>query len=500
MVIAEVGWIRGPLDLRTDVCVVGSGIGGAVVAHGLAEAGLDVIVLEEGGDPPPADSELEARRHRLRDRGLQHSADRGVAVVQGRLLGGSLELGRAAAWRVGEDDLETWAASTGLAELSPASMAASYAAAGPPPDPGRRPTTCPTSTALGAAARRLGWTTRTVPAPSGCVACGRCLGGCPGGKRTSVRDRWVRSASERGARFVLGCRAEHLRCIDGTVEGVACRAFEDGAVRHRVRVRASAVVMAAGALHTPSLMLISRVPDPHRTTGDRLKVQPTSAVVGRFEADLAGTGGDPLAVTEFQHESPAGFVIAPSPLPLTTIAAGLPAWGGELDRLFERLGAVASLAVTVRDQRHGWVVPLPDGRPVIRYELAPQDRRTLERGLYSAARALLEAGAREVFTTHGVPTVIRGEADLDQLQRRHYRACDLAVTSTGPLGTCAMGADPHNSVTDAAGRVHGVRGLYVADASLIPDAPGLPLGATVAALAPRVVAGVVADLGSAGAS
>jgi len=494
-----VGWIRGPLDLRTDVCVVGSGIGGARVAHGLARAGLDVIVLEEGGDPPPASGELEARQHRLRDRGLQYSADRGVAVMQGRLLGGSRDLGPGSAWRIGDADLEAWVAKTGLDELAPGAMAAAYDEQEPSPGNGDVPATCPTSSALGAAARRLGWKTATAAGPPGCSACGRCLGGCAAGARTSVRDRWVRSASDLGARFVLGCRAEHLRCIDGTMEGVACRAFEDGAIRHRVRVRASAVVMAAGALHTPSLMLISRIPDPHRTAGDRLKVQPTSAVVGRFEADLAGVGGDQLAVTEFQHESPAGYVIAPSPLPLATLATGLPAWGGELDRLFERPRAVANLAVTARDQRHGWVVPLPDGRPVIRYELAPQDRRTLERGLASAARVLLEAGAREVFTTHGVPTVIRDESDLDQLTRRHYRACDLTVTSTGPLGTCAMGADPRTSVTDAAGRVHGVRGLYVADASLIPDAPGVPLGATVAALAPRVVAGILADLGSAGA-
>lgn len=462
MVIAHPGWIQGPLDLRTDVCVVGSGIGGAVVAHGLARAGLDVIVFEEGGDPPVSSSELEARTHRMRDRGLQCTADRGAVVVQGRLLGGSWEVGRGAVLRVPDADLRTWSEERSAEALAPGKMAAAY----------------------DEVERRLG------PAPPGCRACGRCLGGCPDGVRRSVRATWVEAASELGARFVLGCRAEHLRCVDGAVEGIAGHAFDGDAVRHKVRVRARTVVLAAGAVHTPSLMLISRVPDPHRTIGDQLRLQPTSVLVGRFAQDLPA-GRD--VVTGFQQAEEGRHVLSMSPLPLGTVCSGLPAWDGELSRLLDRPRAAACVAVTVRDQRTGWVVPLADGRPVIRYELAPPDRRALAAGLADAARALFAAGAREVVTSHGVPTVLRGEGDLGLLERRHYRACDLALYSTSPLGTCAMGGDPEVSVADSRGRVHGIEGLYVADASLVPAAPGLPLGATVAALATQVAAGIAAE-------
>ncbi len=461
MVIAHPGWIQGPLELSTDVCVVGSGIGGAAVAHRLARAGLDVIVLEEGGDPPVATSELEARTQRLRDRGLQVTADRGAAVLQGRLLGGSWEVGRGALQRVPDEDLLAWSEERSVDTLSPGAMASAY----------------------DEVEQRLG------EGPARCRGCDRCLGGCPEGSRRSVRATWVEAASELGARFVLGCRAEHLRCVDGVVEGIAGHAFDGDAVRHKVRVRARTVVLAAGAVHTPSLMLISRVPDPHRTIGDQLRLQPTTVVVGRFAGPIPPGG---TVVEGFQRAEDGSHVLSPSPLPLGTVCSGLPAWDGELSRVLDRPTSAACVAVTVRDERTGWVVPLADGRPVLRYELSPPDRRALAAGLADAARALFAAGAREVITSHGVPTVLRSEDDLGVLERRHYRACDLAVYSTSPLGTCAMGGDPATAVTDARGRVHGIEGLYVADASLLPGAPGLPLGATVAALATRVADGIAA--------
>jgi choline dehydrogenase len=250
------------------------------------------------------------------------------------------------------------------------------------------------------------------------------------------------------------------------------------------------VVLAAGAIHTPSLMLISRLPDPHRTLGDQLRIQPTSVVVGRFAEELPA---DRTVVEGFQRAEGGNYVLSPSPLPLGTVCSGLPAWDGELSRVLDRPKSTACVAVTVRDQRTGWVVPLADGRPVIRYELSPPDRRALAAGLADAAKGLFAAGAREVITSHGVPTVLRGEDDLPVLERRHYRACDLALYSTSPLGTCAMGADPVGAVTDSRGRVHGIEGLCVADASLVPAAPGIPFGATVAALATQVADGIAEE-------
>ena len=104
-----------------------------------------------------------------------------------------------------------------------------------------------------------------------------------------------------------------------------------------------------------------------------------------------------------------------------------------------------------------------------------------------------------MWTSHAVPTCITGEGELEQIRDRGYLPCDLGLLSTSPLGTCAAGDDPGEAVAGEGGRVHGLDGIYVADASLIPDAPGVPLGHTVAALALRVADAVSDDLGAGGA-
>ena len=118
--------------------------------------------------------------------------------------------------------------------------------------------------------------------------------------------------------------------------------------------------------------------------------------------------------------------------------------------------------------------------------------------MVAGCELMLEAGVDEVWTTHAVPTCLRTTDDLRLLRRRDYRSCDLSLYSTTPLGTCAVGADPRSSVVGDGGRYHGVEGLYVADASLLPGAPGVPIGHTVSALALSVADAVAADLGAAG--
>ena len=356
---------------------------------------------------------------------------------------------------------------------------------------------CGAAQALRRGGESLGWQTETVPRPRSraCSSCGRCWLGCPLGARRSPRSVWVPRASDAGVKVLCGCRADRLNHDAGRVTGVLGVAYEGGAARHRIRVKADAVVLAAGAFHTPALMLTTRVRDPHRQIGTRLRLQPTAPLVALFDEPLVGSGQGQAAVTEFVGgRAGTGLLVATTRWPAGSLASFFPLRGESLGDLMIHPG-LAQVAVTLADERCGWVVPLATGRPVLRYDLAPPDRRRLATGLDHAARALLHAGAREVFTSHALATRMTTLDDLALLQRRRYRACDLALYSTSPVGTCAMGASPRDSVTDGQGRVHSIDGLYVADASLLPTAPGVPVGLTVAALAGVVGDAVVADLG-----
>src|SRR4051794_31609158 len=82
--------------VHTEVLVVGSGAGGATTAAYLAEAGRDVVIVEEGPDLEPGSSapfSIEEMATRYRHRGLSAAlGSPGIVYAEGRCVGGSTEI------------------------------------------------------------------------------------------------------------------------------------------------------------------------------------------------------------------------------------------------------------------------------------------------------------------------------------------------------------------------------------------------------------------------
>ena len=136
------------------------------------------------------------------------------------------------------------------------------------------------------------------------------------------------------------------------------------------------------------------------------------------------------------------------------------------------------------------------GRVRLRYRLGPTDAAHLRQGIAAAALLLLAAGAREVRTLHTTPVIARHEAELAAIAARSVAPNDLTLFSAHVNGTCRLGRDPRTSgcASDAErlGERHGVRGLYVADGSLLPTGLGVNPQATIMALATLVGDGIAA--------
>src|SRR5436190_561661 len=115
------------LVLSAEVCVVGSGAGGAVAAAALASAGLDVVVLEQGDHHPTASftaRPLEMMKRLYADIGLTAALGRpGVALPFGRCLGGTTVVNSGTCFRTPPGVLQEWRDQLGLdlslEELSP---------------------------------------------------------------------------------------------------------------------------------------------------------------------------------------------------------------------------------------------------------------------------------------------------------------------------------------------------------------------------------------------
>jgi len=165
-------------------------------------------------------------------------------------------------------------------------------------------------------------------------------------------------------------------------------------------------------------------------------------------------------------------------------------------RAFSRLQMILVLACDeVND--HNRVTVDSDGRPVVHYRFTPEVIHGLVQGAITAAKISFAAGAvRAHVPVSNHPTIERADRErLDQIaESPDFRLGKLSISAAHLQGGCAMGGGPEDSVTDSCGRVHGVPGLYVADASLFPNSLEINPYLTIMALADRVAETIARDL------
>jgi choline dehydrogenase-like flavoprotein len=165
-----------------------------------------------------------------------------------------------------------------------------------------------------------------------------------------------------------------------------------------------------------------------------------------------------------------------------------------------QLSHTSVIGILLRDRFGGRITVNRHGVPVISYRLSPYDQQHMRRGIEGAARVLLAAGARDIFSTQNRLVELRArsqdtvEAWLRRVDRVGYGPNQTVYCSFHQMGTCRMGSDPRTSVVDGAGEAHRVKNLFVADGSLFPSASGVNPMVTIAAFAHYVAQQIKARL------
>ena len=483
--------------LRADVCVIGSGAGGSVAACRLAEAGLDVVVLEEGGHwsaPDFDDDEGTATQRLYADAGLRATVDSAVALLQGRCIGGGTTVNwllmlRPRAWALEEWEragIELLGAGSILPEITCIEQELGAAFVGDDAHDAQ-------NRVLLDGCARLGWRVE-LPRISArnCVRAGTCGLGCRWGARRGPLSIFLPRALTAGARVLADVRADRiagtasLRRVEATVLH-----RHTGAARKRVTIEAPIVVVAAGAVGTP--VLLQRSGLGNDSVGAYLRLHPTTAVFGQFETEIYGGAGIPqsVACTEF-HDAPDGwgYWIEAPPIYPGLAAASMQGIGDAHARLMDHYTRMCASIVLVRDGRdghsQGGVRVGRDGAPMIRYRLGAHERMLVARGLASAARIQLAAGAREVRTLHVGGVIAQSPADAATFENLAIQPNRITMFSAHVNGTCRMGADARSSACTPDGALRAAPGIWIADGSLFPSAPGVNPQATIMALASLV--------------
>jgi choline dehydrogenase-like flavoprotein len=232
-------------------------------------------------------------------------------------------------------------------------------------------------------------------------------------------------------------------------------------------VQAPLVVVAAGATETPPLLRRSGL-GRHPQLGRNLALHPAVSVAARFaEPVTAWRGVLQSAGVEAFHEGE-GILLEATATPPGMGSFALPGFGPPLRAALEDSAHLATLGVMVADAPAGRV--LGRRRALITYALTPLDGARLIRAVELAGRVLLAAGAEEILT--GIPQAprVRTEAELREAVARADPR-HLHVAAFHPTGTARAGADPARCPVDATGRLRGVAGVLVADASVLPTCP-----------------------------
>ncbi len=498
--------LHGDVDLSCDVCVVGSGAGGAVVAAECAQAGLRVIVLEEGDYYTSEEFREPPFRRMLRmyrDHGGVAALGRPpIPIPLGKAVGGTTVINSGTCFRAPGPVLSAWERQFGLEGFDEETLAPYFDRVEKVlhVKPVPREIIGSNAEVFERGVRALGLhgapLRRNI---EGCRGCGVCVFGCPSDAKQAMHLSYLPLAEQAGAVIYARCEARNIMIEGRRVRGVEAAILgpdKEPGSRGRLRVRADRVVLACGALHTPLLLRKNRVGLGSGQVGKNLALHPALGISATFKEPLYHWRGTLQSYYVDQLHLSDGVMIEVTTIHPAMALSAAKAVGPELKHFLADLPFRASAGLFVSDTCTGEIAALPGfRRSLVLYNLSRFDAARLLRGMSLVAEIFFAAGAIAVHTNLPGLERVTSPAELKDLKNApRWQPGDLHLAAFHPVGTCRMGPDPANSVVGLNGQVHGVEGLYVADASLFPTCVGVNPQETIMALATKISEGIVGRL------
>jgi choline dehydrogenase-like flavoprotein len=504
-----------PAHLSCDVAIVGTGAGAGISAELLTQAGLKVVLIEEGPLKSSSDFrqiESEAYPQLYQESAGRKTADKAINILQGRCVGGSTTVNWTSSFRTPPATLRHWQQHFGLAEYTEAEMAPWFAQAerrlsiGPWLTPPNR-----NNELLRTGAQRLGIEASGIERNvKGCWNLGSCGMGCPTNAKQSMLVTSIPAALDRGASLLVQTRAQAFEINGDRVNALVCLPVSANgtalANTAATRIVARHFIVAGGAINSPAVLLRSGAPDPHALLGTRTFLHPVVVSAATFPERVQAWDGAPqtLYSDHFLHTQPIdgamGYKLEAPPMHPVIFATTLTGYGQAQADLLKQFPHTHSLLALLRDGFHpaspgGQVQLRDDGSPVLDYALNDFVMDGARRALLSMAEIQFAAGAQTVVPVHeraGLYTSwTQARAAIQALPMKPLLT---RVVSAHVMGGCAMAGSEQLGVVRPDGTHWQLGNLSVHDGSLFPTSIGANPQLSVYGVANRLATGLVKRL------
>ena len=252
-----------------------------------------------------------------------------------------------------------------------------------------------------------------------------------------------------------------------------------------VTIRARHVILSAGALGSPAILLRSKVPNDQ--IGRGAVVHASMPVLGKFDQTVDALSGTQASVFVDDFLISRGYAIesmSAEPLYAAIMAMGPAKYSLEMIMSFRNLAGFGVMLIDTPSPRNRVVLD-GTGEPEVEYTLSDADKVRFRRGVAQAVRIMFRAGAKQVFlptnedilggnTTGQLrPLVLTESRQADAVERNlQFIPNRSIVTSAHLQATNKLGASARDSVVSTDFKVWGTEGLYVVDGSIFPTSIG----------------------------
>ncbi len=485
------------IDLSADAVVIGSGAGGAIAAYELAKTGKKVIVLE-AGRYVPSEKMTEMTAVSLgtmyADKAGQANAQGDITILQGACVGGSTVVNAALCFRTPDYYLKLWGEKFGLTNLTTEVMTPYFEKV----EKNiwiKENTEAETSQGaelikegLDATGIPIGVAKRNV---KNCALTGFCFAGCKAERKQSMLVTYLPWAQAYGAEIYADTRVNTITSEGGRATGITGEIInpDTGEKVADINVKAPIVVLAAGPIQSPIILMKSGLANSSGQVGKNFACHPSLSLTAEYDHavdDFVGATHS-VYVDEFtlpDESGIGGFILLNAiEQPVFAGSSQNPGTGKPYVNLMEKYANTIRLITLLHDKNSGEVI-YENGVKSINYTVDDEDFESMKDGLKVNARILLASGASKVYIPTTLSKVIESEAEVDSvIDALTNDKSRYPYVSFHPQGTLRMGADPANTVVNPLGETHDVNNLYVVDGSLLPTSIGYNPSETIFALA-----------------